>query len=394
MKRIMLLSPCDIFPPVHGSSTAIYHTIKHISENNLIRALIAHVHSEDGQIDLHIPNVSFNYYKPILKFLGYRALLVDPRYFYVCMSNMNSFRGDIIQCELLWTAPVGMLLRKKFKKPMILVQENVEFLKFRRFGFSLPMICWIKYLEKMSCQTADHIVAVSEVDKKFIMKLYGIGEEKISIIHHCVDHNVFNFNPDGRNAVREKLGLDGFLTLCFVGKLDYIPNVKAVKFIAEKIFPEIMRNCPKSKFLVIGQNFESLKHYQNENIIFTGFVDSRETISPNLKDFLSASDIVLVPLESGSGTRLKILEAAACSRPIISTKIGAEGQDFIDEEEIILTQLPNEEFIDAVLQLIKNKEKMLHIGEKARLKVLQKYTWEKETKKFEDIYNRVSNQNK
>ncbi len=155
-----------------------------------------------------------------------------------------------------------------------------------------------------------------------------------------------------------------------------------------------MRNCPKSKFLVIGQNFESLKHYQNENIIFTGFVDSRETISPNLKDFLSASDIVLVPLESGSGTRLKILEAAACSRPIISTKIGAEGQDFIDEEEIILTQLPNEEFIDAVLQLIKNKEKMRHIGEKARLKVLQKYTWEKETKKFEDIYNRVSNQNK
>jgi glycosyltransferase involved in cell wall biosynthesis len=253
------------------------------------------------------------------------------------------------------------------------------------------MISWIKVLEGISCRTADHIVAVSEVDKDFLIEMYRIPEEKISIIQHCVDHEVFKFKEKGRSTVREKFHLNDSLVFSFVGKLDYIPNIRAVSFIAEKIYPEVIKKYPNSKFLIVGQNAEKFEHYQNKNIIFTGFVDSRQTVSPNLADFISASDVILVPLDSGSGTRLKILEAAACSRPIISTKIGAEGQIFIHNKEIILAELQDGEFIDAILELVANKEKLCQLGNKARLKVLEKYTWSKEIAKFEDIYERLLN---
>ena len=84
-----------------------------------------------------------------------------------------------------------------------------------------------------------------------------------------------------------------------------------------------------------------MPEYGRDGLIFTGFVDARARhepgrrggIDPNLSDYLSASDVVLVPLDSGSGTRLKILEAAANARPVVSTRIGAEGQVFLDGED-------------------------------------------------------------
>ncbi len=108
-----------------------------------------------------------------------------------------------------------------------------------------------------------------------------------------------------------------------------------------------------------------------------------------MADYLSASDIVLIPLDAGSGTRLKILEAAACSRPIVSTAIGAEGLEFTDGEEILLSEDVDDEFVQLVLRLMRDRGWRQSLGERARQKVLARYSWEREVAKFERVYQEL-----
>jgi len=123
--------------------------------------------------------------------------------------------------------------------------------------------------------------------------------------------------------------------------------------------------------------------------MLTGFVDARAGARPNLSDYLSASDIVLVPLDSGSGTRLKILEAAANARPVVSTRIGAEGQAFVDGEEILLTGEVDQAFVDATLRLLADPALRDRLGRAARARVLAEYSWQAQVRKMEQIYEEL-----
>jgi glycosyltransferase involved in cell wall biosynthesis len=141
--------------------------------------------------------------------------------------------------------------------------------------------------------------------------------------------------------------------------------------------------------MIVGQNYEHLLEYERDRLFFTGFVTSRKDESPNLTDYLSASDIVIVPMDRGSGTRLKILEAAACSRPVVSTEIGAEGLDFSDGEEILLSEDVDEVFIDLVLRLMGDSTLRKTLGDRARENLLARYSWEREVGRFERVYEEL-----
>jgi len=391
MYKILLLSPCDIFPPVHGSSMAIYYTLKHLAQGHRLEALLCRLYSQRGPIDLTHPHLSIHYARESpLDRLGYKGLLINPFYLKAAREIATSFRPDIIQAELLWTAPTAFYLRKRFGGPVVLVEENVEYLKFRRMGLSSPFLSLLKYLERWGCRRADAVVALSEVDKGFLVRLYHLPPEKVFVIPHYVDVETFTPRPEGIALVRERLGLtQGDLLLTFVGKLDYIPNERAVHYIAQCLRPIVLQYHPRARFLIVGQNYEHLSHYADEYLIFAGFVDGRAGALPNLADHLWASDVVLVPLDSGSGTRVKILEAAACARPIVSTRIGAEGQDFLHNREILLTEGLGEEFIEAVLAILKDEKMRRALGEGARERVVAQYRWEMGVREFERLYKRL-----
>ncbi len=389
MYKVMLLSPCDIFPPVHGSSTAIYYTLKYLAEENMIQALLCYLYSQRGPIDLSHPHLSIHYAPQTpLDRLGYKGLLVNPLYLAKAKGIMASFQADIIQAELLWTMPCALYLGRRFNRPVILVQENVEYLKFKRMGLSQPSLSLIKRLEGWSCRRADWLVALSEVDKSFLIELYDVPAERVTVIPHCLDLETFAYRPQGRKTVRQRLGLEDSFVLTFVGKLDYLPNEQAVRFIAERLRPAVLERHPEAVFLMVGQNYEHLSSYADGHLRFAGFVDGRKGFTPNLADYLSASDLVLVPLESGSGTRVKILEAAACARPIVSTRLGAEGQEFVGGKEIILTD-DLEGFIREVLRLMEDGELRKRLGQGALERVQASYDWAKVLPKFQDIYQQV-----
>jgi len=236
-------------------------------------------------------------------------------------------------------------------------------------------------------------VAVSEVDKQHMVDLYGLPEGKIHVINHCADAEVFKYNQEGATKVRETLGIGGAdIVLTYVGKMDAPHNTVATQYIAERIYPVACARYPNSWFMIIGQNYEHLLGYKRDHLFFTGFVPSNKDVSPNLADYLSASDIIIVPMDRGSGTRLKILEAAACARPIVSTEIGAEGLEFTNGEEILLTEDVDEEFIQFVLGLMGDEAWRRKLGTKARKRLLERYSWEREVHKFEEVYRGLASE--
>jgi polysaccharide biosynthesis protein PslH len=388
MRKILVLSPCDAFPPVHGSSTAIYHTLQYLAQGNQVYALLSRLYSQHGEVDLNSPQLTVRYSpnSPVDR-LGYKGLVLNPLYFHAAWQAARQFQPDIIQAELLWTAPAALWLRRRLGVPVILMQENVEYQKFVRFGMTSPFLKALRWLEGWACRAADRVVALSEVDREFMIDLYGVPRERFALIPHGVDPDLFDYRPEGAAAARQALGLESNIPiLTFVGKLDYLPNVRAVEYIAERIAPGVWAQHPRAQFVIVGQGAEALADYRRDGIIFTGFVDARASVRPNLSDYLSASDVVLVPLDSGSGTRLKIVEAAANSRAVVSTRIGAEGQDFVHGEEILLTEEVDDRFIQETLRLLSDAELRQRLGQAARAKVQARYSWQAQVHQMEQVY--------
>lgn len=385
MKKILLLAPFDLFPPVHGGSAVAYNFVKYISKDNSAHVLISHLYSQRGQKDLLNQNINI-YYCPRSIFDRFKVLsfLFNPYYFKSAYKLMKNFNCDVIQSELLWTAFAGIFLKIRFNKPLILVEHNVEYLKFKDQRKPIYFTYIVKKIEKIACKSADKIVVFSKIDKEHLIDLYDVQENKIEIINPYLDLDIFNYNTRGAEVVRNKYKVNKGMILTFVGNLEYIPNITAVKYISERIYHDVIENYPDTKFLIIGQSYEHVLKYKRENIIFTGYLDRS-----SLVHHLLASDIVIVPIDSGSGVRIKILEAAACSKPVVSTKKGAEGLNFIDDKEIVLTDNADEKFVASIIRLIEDKELGRKIGENAREKIEKEYNWEKNVKKFEKVYNEI-----
>jgi glycosyltransferase involved in cell wall biosynthesis len=151
--------------------------------------------------------------------------------------------------------------------------------------------------------------------------------------------------------------------------MDWYPNRDAVDYFAERILPLVRAECPNVKFVVAGRNppVQLVGKYRNDhNIEFTGTV-------PDMRPYLSAATVVVVPLRFGSGTRIKILEAGAAGKPVVSTSIGAEGLNLEHGKEILLADLPAE-FARSVIQLLRDSARRDSIGTAARAAIVKHYS--------------------
>ena len=156
-------------------------------------------------------------------------------------------------------------------------------------------------------------------------------------------------------------------TLLLLGAYHYYPNINAANFLIEEVFPHVREQVPEARLIIAGKQPEKIRSYQRgvPGVEFTGFVDDLEAL-------YRRSRVVCCPILSGGGTRVKLVEAAAYGKPMVSTSIGAEGLEFQDGWEFLRRDDPKA-FADACVSLLQNDEQCDRLGAAARMTAIKHY---------------------
>lgn len=360
-KKILILSPFNPFPPYSGTTTRIYEMCKHLAAENDIFVVIR----DEGKAE--VPFQSKVIRNTQNKFLGLLNIPLLIR----LLKLIRKEKIDIVISSTVLMGLSGAFLKILGRVFYILDDHNVEFLRLRRTGkkFWPAMFVW----EKFCITLADLVLCVSTVDREHFKKSVSRKKSKYQVIENGVDYEKFSFNSKSRAAVREKIKAGNRIVAYFNGHMDYKPNQEALEELAYTICPKLMDSADHIMLLIIGGGtidakiIEELEKYPFVKVC--GFVDV-------LEDYLSAADVCLVPLLSGSGTRLKILEALANGLTVISTSIGAEGIEDLYSSKKLQIQDSIESFPEEILS-VRNDNR------KSPVKVTTHFSWKAIVRKIQ-----------
>ena len=283
-------------------------------------------------------------------------------------------RYDVIICDFLMAAGV---IPWELASPKVLFTHNVEALIWKRHyqvarNPLWKAVAWREYrtmsrMERRYLSLADHVLAVSEADRAVFAQ--QIPPEKITVIPTGVDVDYFRPSLDQADPN----------TLVFTGSMDWMPNEDAMLYFADEIWPLIRAQVPDVKCLVVGRRpTERLREAAAKaGIEVTGAVE-------DIRPYVHRAAVYVVPLRVGSGTRLKIFEAMAMGKAVVSTSIGAEGLPVRHGENILLADTA-ESFARDVMQLLRDPAMQDRLGCAARRLVEEHYSWSSVATELESV---------
>jgi glycosyltransferase involved in cell wall biosynthesis len=287
---------------------------------------------------------------------------------------------DLVFCDFLHTA--APLLQLNFK-PKVMFEHNVEFLLRKRKWMTeqhpLRKVVFgsewrrTRTVEEKACRSFDHVLAVSEDDQRTFEQEFAIGT--VSTLPAGVDADFFQPTSEPQQTGR----------MVFVGSMDWEPNEDGILWFLDDVYPRIRRSIPGASLAVVGRNPSSRLQAIAANapaVEITGRVG-------DVRPYVSKAEVVVVPLRVGGGTRIKIPEAMAMGKAVVSTPIGAEGLPFRDGREIRIAER-SEEFAHAVIELLKNATLRDDIATAARQEVVKNHGWEMVVDRTEAILERVA----
>jgi polysaccharide biosynthesis protein PslH len=273
-------------------------------------------------------------------------------------------QADLVHLDIL--AIAGLLERVPDSTPVVLNEHNVESLLARKRMEieSSPLrrlMLWAASLglarfEIGMCSQASLVLSCSPEDADRLRTL--APESRVGVVPNGVDLEFFR-----PGQPQEQLPD----SLVFVGHMNWFPNRDGIEYLVNDILP-LLDDRPALSLKVIGRN-ESLAipTAMGRRVEFTGFVD-------DLRPLVQQAAVFVVPLRAGSGTRLKILEAMAMGKAIVSTRIGAEGIGLVDGQTALLADTP-EDFATAVRRLLDDPELRSSLGWQARALAEKHYGW-------------------
>ena len=275
--------------------------------------------------------------------------------------------------------PPVVNLPKSIPVPAVLFTHNVEAEIWRRHAENasnpLSRILlkqqWHRMLrfEREALTRFDLVLGVSDTDRETFARLYpGALRRPVHVVQTGVDTAYFTPMP-GQERPRH---------LVFTGSMDWLPNEDGMLYFVRDILPRIRATEPDVTLSIVGRTpTPAVQRLAAENgIEVTGRVD-------DVRPHVAAAEVYIVPLRIGGGTRLKIFEAMSMAKAVVSTTIGAEGLPVTPGRDIVLADEPAA-FADAVVQLIRDREKRQSIERAARDLVVQKYDWAAVSRDFEE----------
>lgn len=270
---------------------------------------------------------------------------------------------DVIQLEGLYLAPYVPLIREHSKALVSMRAHNIEHEIWQRTvkqrsGFvrlyTSLIAKRVKKMELKCMNSFDAIVPITSRDDK-ILKSLGCNLPS-------------HVSPTGidMKAFSNYTGKPAFPSLFHIGALDWSPNQEGIDWFLKKCWPDLHASHPDLQFYIAGRNApDHIKNIKAPNVIFKGEVDDAYA-------FMEDKAIMIVPLLSGSGMRIKIIEGMALGKSIVSTSIGAEGISVSSGTDIIIADDP-ENFTEGIESLLNNFDKFEAIGRNARNFVEKNY---------------------
>lgn len=243
-------------------------------------------------------------------------------------------------------------------------------------AYSWVQIGRLQRLERWACETADGVVAVSEQDREALLRLAPDLRAPVSVIPNCID--VAGYAQPPGEAIHD-------FDLVFSGKMDYRPNVDAVLWFADEVWPRIRAQRPQTTWAIVGQKphprLERIRELPGVTV--TGWV-------PDVRPYLAGAAVYVMPFRVGSGTRLKLIEAMAAGKAVVSTRLGAEGFAVQHGREVWLADTAAE-METAVVQLLAQPELRRQLGDAAQ-QFAQRYDWRAITPRFSAVYTELLHQ--
>jgi glycosyltransferase involved in cell wall biosynthesis len=295
-------------------------------------------------------------------------------------SMLQQEQFDVILCDFLFAAPA---LPWDFPCPKVLFTHNVEAMIWKRHYQVARNPLWkalswrewktMERAERQYLKRADHVLAVSETDRDHFLNY--LPPSKLTIVPTGVDVEFFQ-------PLRDQEEPD---SLVFTGSMDWLPNEDGIFYFIEKVLPRIREQVPEVSLQVVGRKPSArLKQLAvgEKNVQVTGWVE-------DIRPYLARSAVCIVPLRIGGGTRLKIFEAMAMAKAVVSTTIGAEGLPVRHGESILLADDP-EDFARQTVELLRDPERRNRIGTAAHKMVTEKYSWAQVADGFAQVLERVS----
>ncbi len=280
--------------------------------------------------------------------------------------RLRQQRPELIVATSIWAyAPLrGM----KNRPPVVLDAHDVLGNAIEeRHGATHWFTRMVRSWERRVVREVDHVFACSDLDRRQFVARYGIPEEKVTVVPNGVDMAVWQKadGSEGRMDPAHEAALGNAQVLFFMGKLDYQPNREALKFLAERLLPELERRGERNfRLLVCGGPVPSASLHPA--ILFAGRV-------PDVVPYVRRADICLAPIFTGSGTRLKILEYMAAGKPVVSTPKGAEGISGVPGEHFALAEAAD--FAAAIRRLSADAAAARRMGEAGHRLVEERYDW-------------------
>lgn len=297
---------------------------------------------------------------------------------------LRAKRFDIVNLEFtflgqfnLRQAPPGEALPR-----LVVDSHNIDYdiaRQYARAGDSMPRRLYseanwrkLRREELGTYGSADGVYLCSDADARRLRD--ERPEARTEVIPNAADVEYYqprstDPSPDGH-------------TLVFFGLLSYAPNIDGVVYFVQDIWPRIAEAHPNARLKIIGGSPPpSLRQLAGPRIGLTGFV-------PDLRPHLASAAALVVPLRLGGGTRLKIVEAMAMGKAMVSTKLGAEGIEAVPGRDILIEDEPAA-FANAVNRLLADPALAERIGKSARQLAEQRYSWSGAARALEAFYRRI-----
>lgn len=296
----------------------------------------------------------------------------------VVATSLREKKFDVVVCDFL---AASLNFPDVLATPTVLFQHNVESALWRRRAstesntakrlvYQIEANKMARY-ERAALHKFHHVIAVSEHDRQQMIAMSaGSG---ITVVPTGVDIQKYAVvAPAKADPPR----------IIFTGSMDWEPNIDAVVYFCRNVFPRVRAEFPSAVFQIVGRTPHArVKQLASDSVEVTGTV-------PSVAEYLRDATLVVVPLRIGGGTRLKIFEAMAMGKAVISTSIGAEGLDVQSGRDLILVD-DAAAFAEAIVLLLRDG-RLRRQYEDAATKLAAQYDWSNIVQRFVEVLQQTS----